>query len=82
MKPRCRSSQRHFETARNGRVTAGAALTGTPCAICSVIERAASGQALQTQLRPSWIVHSLNLPEGSLVPTVQKITSPCGLRAR
>src|SRR5580765_1692205 len=74
--PRCRSIQRHFETARNGRVTGPA--MGTPSAICKVIERGASPFGLQTQLRPSWMVHSPNFPEGSFEPTVQKMTSLCG----
>jgi hypothetical protein len=64
-------------------VTGGlAATTGCPFAICSVIDLAASGHTLHTQLRPSWIVHSPNLPDGSLLPTVQKMTSPCGFKAR
>ena len=76
----CSSIQRHFETARNGRVPGPA--MGTPSAICKVIERDASPFGLQTQLRPSLMAHSPNLPEGSSVPTVQKMTSLCGVRAR
>ena len=53
-----------------------------PSTICRVIERGASAFGWQIQLRPSLIVHSPNLPEGSLVPRVQKMTSLCGVRAR
>ena len=66
----------------DGGWTCSCPASGAPSHICRVIDRAASGLALQSQLRPSWILQSPNLPDGSLVPSVQKMTSLCGMSAR
>ena len=56
--------------------------TGRPRDICSVIVRPGSAPGSQVQFRPSAIAQGISLPEGSVLPTVQKSTSPCMRRAR
>lgn len=74
--------QRHFATAWYRRTEPEASGTGSPFFIWSVIVRCASGVGRQVQSRPLWTSQSLNFPEGSFAPEVQKRTSRCAFNAR